>query len=239
MIYDVLFLILCPSYFIFTGYGYITPQTAAGQTLCIFVSMLGIPITMLTLKSAGELIAKLANKIVTAFEKKILKKTEPKRVKTKSAVILFTFMVLLIVGNGLLVTSLEDWTFVQGVYYWFVTLSTIGFGDYVVRKRHVMNITGLKLVNELGDLGQASTKVFIGTAFMFNNLLGLCVVSSVLNAIMVAMEEVKLRPRCPRCVPRKTQDLVQTPKQLDDVNMTSLSTGNVTFRTENLESVNY
>lgn len=194
---------------------------------------------MLTLKSAGELIAKLANTIVTAFEKKILKKTEPKRVKTKSAVILFTFMVLLIVGNGLIVTSLQGWTLVQGVYYWFVTLSTIGFGDYVVRKRQVMNITGLKLYNELGNLGRASTKVFISIVFMFTTILGLCIVSSVLNAIMVAMEEVKLRPRCPRCVPRKTQELVQTPKQLDDVNMTSLSRGNVAFRTEDMESVSY
>ena len=194
---------------------------------------------MLTLKSAGELIAKLANTIVTAFEKKILKRAEPKRVKTKSAVILFTFMVLLIVGVGLIVMSHQDWTFVQGVYFWFVTLSTIGFGDYVLRNPQKIKITGFKLDNELGDLGQASSKVVISIAFMFNILLGLCIVSSVLNAIMVAMEEVKLRPPCPRCVPRKTQDLVQTPQQLHDVNMTSLSSESVGgFRTENMESVN-
>lgn len=223
-----LLLILCLSYFAFTGYGYITPQTAAGQMMCIVVSLLGIPITMLTLKSTGELIAELANSIVTGFEKKILKRGEPKQVKTKSAVILFSFMVLLIVGNGLLVTTLQDWTFVQGVYYWFVTLSTIGFGDYVMhRKTQVMNITGPQLDKGLGDLEQASSKVVTGIVFMIHNLLGLCIVSSVLNAIMVAMEEVKLRPRCPRCVSRKTQDLVQTPKQLNDVNMTSLSTENV------------
>ena len=196
--------------------------------MCIVVSLIGIPITMLTLKSAGELIAEIANTIVTRFEKKILKNVEPKRVKTKSAVILFSFMVLLIVGNGLLVMTLYDWTFVQGVYYWFVTLSTIGFGDYVIRgKIEVNNITGPKLDSGIGDLEQASAKVVMGILFMIQNLLGLCVVSSVLNAIMVAMEEVKLRPRCPRCVPRKTQDLVQTPKQLNDVNMTSLSTENV------------
>jgi len=221
---------LCSTCFIFTGYGYITPQTAAGQMLCIFVSLLGIPITMLTLKSAGELIAELANTIVTRFEKKILKKEEPQKVKTKSAVILFSFMVLLIVGNGLLSTLLQGWTFVQGVYYWFVTLSTIGFGDYVIsRETQIINITGPKLDNELDDLGQASSKVVISIVFILHTLLGLCIVSSVLNAIMVAMEEVKLRPWCPGCVPRKTQDLVQTPKQLDDVNMTSLSTENVRF----------
>lgn len=194
--------------------------------MCIVVALLGIPITMLTLKSAGELIAALANTIVTRFEKKILKKGEPKQVKTKSAVILFSFMVLLIVANGLLVTTLRDWTFVQGVYYWFVTLSTIGFGDYVIHRKTQV-ITDPKLDKGSGDLGQASSKLVLGIIFMIQNLLGLCIVSSVLNAIMVAMEEGKLRPRCPRCIPRKTQDLVQTPKQLNDVNMTSLSTENV------------
>ena len=196
--------------------------------MCIVVSLIGIPITMLTLKSAGELIAEIANTIITRFEKKILKNVEPKRVKTKSAVILFSFMVLLIVGNGLLVMTLYDWTFVQGVYYWFVTLSTIGFGDYVIRgKIEVNNITGPKLDSGIRDLEQASAKVVMGIIFMIQNLLGLCVVSSVLNAIMVAMEEVKLRPRCPRCVPRKTQDLVRTPKQLNNIHMTSISTENV------------
>ena len=218
---------LCSSCCIFTGYGYITPQTAAGQMLCIFVSLFGIPITLLTLKSAGELIAELANTIVTRFEKKILKREEPKQVKTKSAVILFSFMVLLIVVNGLLSTLLQSWTFVQGVYCWFVTLSTIGFGDYVpTREPDLINITSLKLDNELADLGQASSKMVISLVLIVHTLIGLCIVSSVLNAIMVAMEEVKLRPRCPRCVPRKTQDLAQTPKQLDAVN---LSTENVRF----------
>ena len=46
----------------------------------------------------------------------------------------------LLVGGGLLVMfiipssvfcSLEGWNIIDSVYYCFVTLSTIGFGDYV------------------------------------------------------------------------------------------------------------
>lgn len=185
------------------------------------------------LKSVGEVIAKFANTIVAVIENKILKKAEPKQVKTKSAVILFSFMVLLIVVNSLLVMSFQGWTFVQGVYFWFVTLSTIGFGDYVIKRDWPQRInisSNLETDSGSGDLEEASSKVVFSIFFMLYTLLGLCIVSSVLNAIMVAMEEGKWRPRCPRCVPRKTQDLVETaPKQLGDINMTSLSTENVGF----------
>ena len=46
--------------------------------------------------------------------------------------------------------------------------------------------------------------------FMIECILGLCIVSSVLNSIMAAIEERNWNPRCPRCVPlRKTSDRVK------------------------------
>lgn len=46
------------------GYGFITPQTPEGQLLCIFVSLLGIPITVLAFQAIGELISRWVNKVV-------------------------------------------------------------------------------------------------------------------------------------------------------------------------------
>ena len=120
---------------LFAGYGYVTPQTPAGQILCIFICLLGIPITLLALKSVGDLMAKLVNALVTKFESKLFKRAHPEKVETKSAVILFFLMVIFIVANGRLVMSTQGWTFVESVYFWFVTLTTIGFGDYVPEKR--------------------------------------------------------------------------------------------------------
>ncbi|CAH3122349.1 unnamed protein product, partial [Pocillopora meandrina] len=115
------------------GYGFITPQTSTGQMLCIFVCLIGVPITLLTLKSIGELIAKWVHTIVWKFEKEILKRPEPKQMQTKSAVILFSFMVLLIVVSALCIRD-SNWSFVEGIYFWFVTFTTIGFGDYILWK---------------------------------------------------------------------------------------------------------
>lgn len=89
---------------------------------------------MLALKSISELIAKCVSAIVKKFEMKILKRPEPKRMRTKSAVGLFSVMVVLIVADGLVLMKLKNWSIVEAVYFWFVTFTTIGFGDYVPHK---------------------------------------------------------------------------------------------------------
>ena len=232
------------------GYGYITPQTPAGQILCIFVSLLGIPITLLAFKSVGELIAKGANTAVTKFEKKILKRSEPKLIETKSAVILFSIMVLLIVVNSLLM-RFPQWSFVEGVYFWFISLTTIGFGDYLLRSSQ--RITKLYLNSSASqqnehmslDAGQAtSALIFLGLFFTFYYIFGLCIVSSVLNSIMAAIEEKKCRPRCPGCFPRKSQNHVHsddgqttdTPPHQHESNPTYLSLENYGLQKDNMVS---
>ena len=220
--------------------------------MCIFVSLLGIPITMLALKSVGELIAKWVSAIVTKFEVKILKRPEPKRLQTKSAAILFSLMVMTIVGNGLLMMFFAGWSLVEGVYFCFVTLTTIGFGDYTTRSSQ--RITHLTINNsknqqnhtfEAVDAGDMTASIFGGLFFTFYFILCLCIVSSVLNAIVAAMEQKKCRLRCSGCVPRKAKnnnninvDTEQnnTPEK-HETNTTYLSMRNFGFQKENIASL--
>ncbi|XP_078359128.1 two pore potassium channel protein sup-9-like [Oculina patagonica] len=196
------------------GYGYITPQTSAGQILCIVVSLFGIPITLLTLKSIGELIARKVNGIVTKFEKKVLKRVEPKQVKTKSAVILVTSMVVLMTETGYLISYLEDWTFIEAVYFWFITFSTIGFGDYFVSAINHQSINkfsfniSIHQDNKDESLDMMKYKYpFVYNIFAtLHYLFGLCIVSSVLNSIVESLEEGKRCIQCPGCFPRTIQD---------------------------------
>ena len=180
--------------------------------LCILVSLLGIPITLLAFKSIGELIAKWVNTIVTKFEKKVLKRLEPKHMKTKGAVILFSTMISLIALNSVWLMDQTDWTLVEGVYFWFTTFTTIGFGDYVVGHSQ-QRITMLSLNNSVyqeshESLNEEKTAlgIFRDLFLTFYIIFTLCIVSSVLNAIMAVIEERRCRPRCPGCVPRKTQE---------------------------------
>lgn len=178
---------------LFVGYGNITPQTPAGKILCIFISLLGIPITLLTLKSIGELISRRVKVIVTKFEKKILKRSEPKRVQTKSAL-----------------THSLDWTFIEGLYFWFITFTTIGFGDYVISNIDVPSYNKLTFnISSHQENKDESVDLHIDNILnMLNCLIGLCIVSSVLNSIMASIEERTCRPRCFGCCNRKIQDHV-------------------------------
>ena len=165
---------------------------------------------MLALKSIGELIARWLNIIVTKFEKKILKRPEPTRVQTKSALIAVVLMVVLMVECALFVTYILDWTFIEGLYFWIITFTTIGFGDYVIGVSDNLSYNKLTFnISTHQESKDESVDVYIyNIPGMFNFLLGLCIVSSVLNSIMACIEEGKCRPRCFGCCNRKLQDHV-------------------------------
>lgn len=214
--------------------------------LCICVSLLGIPITLLAFKSVGELIAKGVATFVTKFERKILKRPEPKKLQAKSALILFMMMLLLIVLSSLLLVYFLNWSFVTSAYFWFITFSTIGFGDYVpeipqrIRQLTPNNFTHDDNDNKPSDGERTTFAIFEGLFLTFYLILGLCVVSSVLNSIMMALEEYKCRPPCPGCIPRKTQHQGNiddyTPTE-GEANATYLSMNNYGFHKDNMTSV--
>ena len=196
------------------GYGYITPQTSDGQLLCIFVCLIGIPLSLLTLKSVGQLVAHRIRTVVTTFERKVLNRQDVKHVKTKSAVILFLIMVFSIIVYGRLLMRSQNWTFVQCVYFCFVSFSTIGFGDFFVSANQPIplkqlvakspNASKIYLVNSSkGDAFKGARCLLFGLLAM----LALCIVSGVLNSVMAAIEELKyINYYCLVCFHRKIHD---------------------------------
>ena len=204
------FVIFCLLFF-FLGYGYITPQTSDGQLLCIFVCLMGIPLSLLTLKSLGQLVAHRIRTAVATFERKVLNRQDVKHVKTKSAVILFFIMVSSIIVYSRLLMRSQNWTFVQGVYFCFVSFSTIGFGDFFVSANQPIplkqlvvkssNASKIYLVNSSKGAALKGARCILYALLV---MLALCIVSSVLNSVMAAIEELKyINYYCLICFHRK------------------------------------
>lgn len=141
----MLFLFVCANFilkvclhFSLTGYGHLVPTSFWGRFFCIFYALVGIPLTGLTLRSVGNRISEGISAIVKGFERKVYNR-ETEKLEIKTAIIAFILLLVIIIFPAFGFKALEDWTYFESVYFCFVTLTTIGFGDFVpayVKKKY-------------------------------------------------------------------------------------------------------
>ena len=97
-------------------YGHITPETPLGQIVAVLYTFVGVPLTMLTLKTMGKMVSNLVYDFVYAIETMLLSRTRPRNVKKKSIFVTFALMILIVCLGGLEGMYVEGWTFVEGFY---------------------------------------------------------------------------------------------------------------------------
>lgn len=160
---------------------------------------------MFFLKTLGEIISKLVYKFVYVVETRIFGRRNPQKLKTKTFCLAVLLMFFSLCVAGLLQKYLQGWTFVEGIYAWFATFSTIGYGDY---------IPTWDVLRELDASKRADRKIetwLIFSSLALPPLAGLCVVSGVLNSLVEALEELKIqfnaRNKCARRIRRKSAKL--------------------------------
>lgn len=90
---------------------------------------------------------------------------EGNNVRVPFVIIIGTFIGYMI-GGGFLFKMLEDWDFVVGIYFTYVSLSSVGFGDYSPGTAHMSE----------GDKVRASRNLLFGTTFIVigMSILGMC-----------------------------------------------------------------
>ncbi|CAO4366530.1 hypothetical protein L5515_015267 [Caenorhabditis briggsae] len=149
------------------GYGHSTPMTDAGKVFCMLYALAGIPLGLIMFQSIGERMNTFAAKLLRFIRKAAGKPA----VVTSSDLIVFCtgWGGLLIFGGAFMFSSYENWTYFDAVYYCFVTLTTIGFGDYVALQKR-------------GSLQTQPEYVFFSLVFI---LFGLTVISAAMNLLVL------------------------------------------------------
>lgn len=112
------------------GYGHSTPRTLSGKIFCIFYTLFGIPIFLIMFQSVGERLNSFIIFLLTRLKKRLRFKNQEVGMFELITVEGCFSITIIIIASYVFVHN-EGWAYFDAIYYCFITLTTIGFGDYV------------------------------------------------------------------------------------------------------------
>uniref|UniRef100_U3K8S6 Potassium two pore domain channel subfamily K member 17 n=1 Tax=Ficedula albicollis TaxID=59894 RepID=U3K8S6_FICAL len=112
------------------GYGNLSPSTAVGRIFCIVFALFGIPLNLVLLNEIGQLMLLGVQHCARRLEEVLHWQNKASFLMKTCALV--TGLLLFLLLPPLLFSDKEGWSYEEGFYYSFITLSTIGFGDYVI-----------------------------------------------------------------------------------------------------------
>ncbi|KAJ8949949.1 hypothetical protein NQ318_002356 [Aromia moschata] len=150
------------------GYGHSTPSTIAGKLFTMFYAMIGIPLGLVMFQSIGERVNRLSSVIIRSVKSSLhCRQTTASEL---DLICVVTFLSSLTIAGGAAAFSrYEGWSYFDSVYYCFITLTTIGFGDMVALQKD-------------NALSQKPEYVMFALIFI---LFGLAIVAASLNLLVL------------------------------------------------------
>ncbi|XP_061582323.1 potassium channel subfamily K member 4 isoform X2 [Cololabis saira] len=120
------------------GFGNLSPRTWFGQLFCVCYALVGIPMFGILLAGVGDHMGTVLRKAVGKIETLFLKRNvRPTTVRVISAVLSILIGCLIFLAVPTVVfQKVEEWSFLESLYFVVITLTTVGFGDYVPGGSH-------------------------------------------------------------------------------------------------------
>ncbi|XP_078503462.1 potassium channel subfamily K member 5 [Lissotriton helveticus] len=111
------------------GYGNVAPKTSAGRLFCVFFGLFGVPLCLTWISALGKFFAGRARRLGQFMRKRGVGLRKAQFICT-AIFIIWGVMVHLVLPPFIFMAT-EGWDYIEGLYFSFITISTIGFGDYV------------------------------------------------------------------------------------------------------------
>ncbi|NP_001295560.1 potassium channel subfamily K member 16-like [Amphimedon queenslandica] len=107
------------------GYGSIAPETDGGRGFFIPYALVGIPLTLIFLGFLGQVLNKGVDRATRCLRRRVT-------FDWGQILVVFTIgLVSFIFIPAIIFAIIDDWTYFEAVYFTFVSLTTVGFGDFV------------------------------------------------------------------------------------------------------------
>ncbi|CAM2116179.1 unnamed protein product [Caretta caretta] len=115
------------------GYGNIAPSTEGGKIFCILYAIFGIPLFGFLLAGIGDQLGTIFGKSITRVEKVFRKKQVSQTKIRVISTILFILAgcIVFVTIPAVIFKQIEGWTALESIYFVVITLTTVGFGDFV------------------------------------------------------------------------------------------------------------
>lgn len=117
----------------FPGYGHIVPLTSQGKAFTIVFAILGIPFTLIFLTAVVQRLLEPTCKLLSFFFSCLGEKWKPFWIRLIHLTFMSTFfIVFFIMAPAAIFMKIEEtWNYLDGIYFVFISLTTIGLGDYI------------------------------------------------------------------------------------------------------------
>ncbi|VDD94416.1 unnamed protein product [Enterobius vermicularis] len=156
------------------GYGNIYPHTVLGKFFTVIYALVGIPLVLAILSQSGQTLSRYrfgstkSKNVKNVLKRRSLFDTAPRNPRTipiwVALVICFAWICSC---AGIFCIWEKNWTYYDSLYFFFVSLSTIGLGDVVPEHPHILIvmfllvIAGLSLVSMLLSILQIKIEEFL------------------------------------------------------------------------------
>ncbi|XP_037101379.1 potassium channel subfamily K member 2-like isoform X2 [Syngnathus acus] len=119
------------------GFGNTSPRTEGGRIFCIIYALMGIPLFGFLLAGVGDQLGTIFGKGIAKVEKMIVKwKVSQTKIRVISTLLFILFGCLIFVAlPAVIFKHIEGWSALESIYFVVITLTTIGFGDFVAGEK--------------------------------------------------------------------------------------------------------
>ncbi|GAB5363259.1 hypothetical protein AAMO2058_000868300 [Amorphochlora amoebiformis] len=142
------------------GYGQTAPKTSLGQALVVVYALIGVPIFGFLLSRVSKVVNRFfvwimdsgLSLVTTSHKEYVYGRSD--QCNWFTTLVLSTTLIGGLLLGCIVFDQSEDWTFMESLYFSFVTLSSLGFGDYLPLKSSSRAITAFFIVLFMGSLSE-------------------------------------------------------------------------------------